>query len=79
MPGGIAHIRLENGCDFISAGPGSKPANHFRIRCYRLPGFLAKEFFGFGGILFRRLGVLVIGGGPECGEGTAAGNVSKSG
>src|ERR1700733_3197730 len=42
-------------------------------------GFLPEEFFGCGGLFFRRFGVLVIGGGPECGEGTAAGNVAKSG
>ena len=42
-------------------------------------GFLPEEFFGCGGLFFRRFGVLVIGGGPECGEGTAAGNVAKCG
>jgi hypothetical protein len=42
-------------------------------------GFLLEELFGSGGLLFRRLGVFVIGGGPECGEGTAAGDISKSG
>ena len=40
-------------------------------------GFLLKEFFGSGGLFFRQLGVLIIGGGPECGEGTAAENVSS--
>ena len=42
-------------------------------------GFRLKEFFGLGGLFFRRAGVFVVGGGPGCGEGTAAGNVSKSG
>ena len=42
-------------------------------------GFLPEEFFGSGSLFFRRLGVLVIGGRPECGEGTAAGNVSIGG
>src|ERR1700723_1255844 len=42
-------------------------------------GFLPEEFFGGGCLFFRRFGFLVIGGGPECGEGTAAGNVAKGG
>src|SRR2546429_9600970 len=42
-------------------------------------GFLPKEFFGFGGLFFRQLGVFVLGGRPECGEGTAAGDVSIGG
>jgi hypothetical protein len=39
-------------------------------------GFLPKEFFGFGGLFFGGVWVFVLGDGPECGEGTAAGNVS---
>src|SRR3984885_13812048 len=42
-------------------------------------GFLAEEFFESGLVFFCRLGVFVFGGGPECGEGTAAGNVAKGG
>ncbi len=42
-------------------------------------GFLPEEFFESGDLFFGRLGGLVIGGGPECGVGTAAGNVSIGG
>ena len=42
-------------------------------------GFLPREFFESGFVFFRRFRVLVFGGGPECGEGTAAGKVAKSG
>jgi hypothetical protein len=35
------------------------------------PGFLLGVFFGFGGLFFRLLCVVVIGGRPEGGEGTA--------
>jgi hypothetical protein len=34
-------------------------------------GFLLWVFFGFGGLFFRLLRVVVIGGRPEGGEGTA--------
>ena len=34
---------------------------------------------GFGGLFLRRLGGFVTGGGPECAEGSAAGNASKRG
>src|SRR5258708_915969 len=42
-------------------------------------GFLLEKFFGFGGLFFGRVGVFVLGGRPECDEGTAAGNVSIGG
>ena len=41
--------------------------------------FLVEGFLGVGGLFFRRLGVFVTGGGPEWGEGSAAGNASKRG